>query len=58
MWLLQAIRFWRIETKNWGLTILTELKGERFIRRLPGKNEIFNSVFLRVPEQAKGQNDS
>jgi hypothetical protein len=56
--LLQAIRFWRIETKNWGLTILTELKGERFIRRLPGKNEIFNSVFLRVPEQAKGQNDS
>ena len=53
--LLQAIRFWRIETKNWGLTILTELKGERFIRRLPGKNRIFNRVFYEFLNKQRGK---
>jgi hypothetical protein len=53
--LLQAIRFWRIESGNWGLTILTEFKGEKFVRRLPGKDEIFNSVCYAFLNKQRGK---
>jgi hypothetical protein len=53
--LLQAVRVWRIESNNWGLTILTEFKGDKFVRRLPGNDEIFNSVCYEFLNKQRGK---
>lgn len=53
--LIQAIRFWRVETSNWGITILTVFKAEKYVRRLPGRDEIFATVFCEFLNKQRGK---
>jgi hypothetical protein len=53
--LLQAARFWRPESNNFGINILTVYEDEKYTRRLPGKEAIFNSVFCEFLNKQRGK---
>jgi hypothetical protein len=53
--LLLALQFPRIDSKQWGISILTVFKHERYIRRLPAREEIFNIVFCEFLNKQRGK---
>jgi hypothetical protein len=53
--LLQAIRSGESSPATGGLTILTVFNDEQFVRRLPSKDEIFNSVFYEFLNKQRGK---
>jgi hypothetical protein len=52
---LLALQFPRIDSKQWGISILTVFKNERYVRRLSAKEEIFNKVFCEFLNKQRGK---
>jgi hypothetical protein len=53
--LLLALQFPRIDSRQWGISILTVFRHERYIRRLPPREEIFNTVFCEFLNKQRGK---
>jgi len=53
--LLLALQFPRINSKQWGISILTVFKHERYIRRMAAREEIFNTVFCEFLNKQRGK---